>query len=127
MVSANLWLFSDPKDAHAELRLEVGFFYAGLLRRKNALSCIALSLAVYAVVSIQWFLFGYSLTFSPTASKFIGNFKHFGFIGVLEKPIESIPNATVPPLIFAVYQWVKRFLPHRISDLLQLSDRCLQL
>jgi Amt family ammonium transporter len=68
------------------------------------LSCIALSLAVYAVVSLQWYLIGYSLTFSPTASSFIGNFKHFGFIDVLEKPIASIPNATVPPLVFAIYQ-----------------------
>lgn len=90
---------ADAFDFHA-----VGFFYAGLLRRKNALSCIALSFAVYAVVSFQWFLFGYSLTFSPTASKFIGNFKHFGLKGVLANPIPSIPNASIPPLVFAIYQ-----------------------
>lgn len=31
----------------------VGFFYSGLLRRKNALSMIMLSVAVLAVVSFQ--------------------------------------------------------------------------
>lgn len=32
----------------------VGFFYSGLLRRKNALSMIYLSMATLAVVSVQW-------------------------------------------------------------------------
>lgn len=90
---------SDP-----DIRGTVGFFYAGLLRRKNALSCIALSVAVYAVVTIQWFLFGYSLAYSPTASKFIGDFKHFGLKNVLEKPIPAIANGTIPPIVFAIYQ-----------------------
>ena len=31
----------------------VGFFYSGLLRRKNALSMIFLSMAVLAIVSFQ--------------------------------------------------------------------------
>ena len=29
--------------------------YSGLLRRKNALSMLFLSLAVYSVISVQWF------------------------------------------------------------------------
>ena len=68
----------------------VGFFYSGLLRRKNALSMIYLSVASIAVVSFQvrltracrsprahdapqWFFWGFSLTFSDTGSKFIGD------------------------------------------------------
>lgn len=36
----------------------VGLFYSGLLRRKNALSMIFLSMAGVAVGSFQWFFWG---------------------------------------------------------------------
>ena len=53
----------------------VGFLYGGLTRRKNALTVILQNFLVYAIVSIQWVVWGYSLTFGPAAggSHFIGN------------------------------------------------------
>ncbi|KAK7528875.1 ammonium transporter AmtB-like domain-containing protein [Phyllosticta citriasiana] len=45
----------------------VGFFYSGLARRKSALSLIWLSIMATAVVSFQWFFWGYSLAFSHSA------------------------------------------------------------
>ncbi|PBL02719.1 ammonium transporter [Armillaria gallica] len=80
----------------------VGFFYSGLLRRKNALSMIYLSMMTIAVVSFQWFFWGFSLTFSEEGSKFIGNLKYFGLKGVLEKP--SIASDKIPSIVFCVYQ-----------------------
>lgn len=80
----------------------VGFFYSGLLRRKNALSMIFLGVAVLATVSFQWFFWGYSLAFSETASPFIGDLKYFALKGVLEKP--SIGSNRIPALLFCVYQ-----------------------
>ncbi|KAF4616660.1 hypothetical protein D9613_008344 [Agrocybe pediades] len=80
----------------------VGFFYSGLLRRKNALSMIYTSLASIAVVSFQWFFWGYSLAFSDTASPYIGDLKHFGLKGVLEQP--SIGSSRIPALLFCIYQ-----------------------
>ncbi|KAK0206714.1 ammonium transporter [Desarmillaria ectypa] len=80
----------------------VGFFYSGLLRRKNALSMIYLSMMTIAVVSFQWFFWGFSLTFSETGSRFIGDLKYFGLKGVLEKP--SIGSAKIPSIVFCVYQ-----------------------
>ncbi|KAF7350126.1 Ammonium transporter [Mycena venus] len=53
----------------------VGFFYSGLLRRKNALSMIYLSMMTVAVVSFQWFFWGFSLAFSETGSAYIGDLK----------------------------------------------------
>lgn len=46
----------------------VGLFYSGLLRRKNALSMIFLSMAGVGVGSFQWFFWGYSLAFADNAS-----------------------------------------------------------
>ncbi|KAJ7020073.1 ammonium transporter AmtB-like domain-containing protein [Mycena alexandri] len=61
----------------------VGFFYSGLLRRKNALSMIYLSMMTVAVVSFQWFFWGFSLAFSETGSAFIGDLKPFYLIFLL--------------------------------------------
>ena len=51
----------------------VGLFYAGLVRRKNIISMIALSFVVLAVVSIFWMVIGYSLAFGPDIGGVIGN------------------------------------------------------
>jgi len=80
----------------------VGFFYSGLLRRKNALSMIYLSMMCMGVVSFQWFFWGYSLTFSENASKFIGDLEHFGMKGVLGQP--SVASSRIPAIVFSVYQ-----------------------
>lgn len=80
----------------------VGFFYSGLARRKSALSLIWLSIMATAVTSFQWFFWGYSLTFSHKAGRFIGALDNFGFINVLAQP--SVGSARIPDLLFAVYQ-----------------------
>jgi len=80
----------------------VGFFYSGLLRRKNALNMIYLSMMTVAMVSFQWFFWGYSLAFSDTASPYIGNLKFFGLRNVLDQP--SIASPRVPAIVFCVFQ-----------------------
>ncbi|KAI0255270.1 ammonium transporter [Lactifluus subvellereus] len=80
----------------------VGFFYSGLLRRKNALSMIWLSMMTLAVVSFQWFFWGFSLAFSDTANSYIGDLRYFGLKGVLAQP--SIGSSRIPSLMFCVYQ-----------------------
>jgi Amt family ammonium transporter len=80
----------------------VGFFYSGLARRKSALSLIWLSMMSTAVVSFQWFFWGYSLAFSHTAGKFIGDLENIGFRNVLAAP--SVGSPKIPDLLFAVYQ-----------------------
>ncbi|CDO77542.1 hypothetical protein BN946_scf184912.g41 [Trametes cinnabarina] len=80
----------------------VGFFYSGLLRRKNALSMIWASMMTLAVVSFQWFFWGFSLAFSDTADAYIGDLRYFGLKGVLEKP--SIGSTRIPSIVFCVFQ-----------------------
>lgn len=80
----------------------LGFFYSGLLRRKNALSMIFLSIAVFGIVSFQWFFWGYSLSFAPDASKFIGTLSNFGLKNVDLQP--SIGGPKIPALGYCVYQ-----------------------
>jgi len=80
----------------------VGFFYSGLARRKSALSLIWLSLMSIAVVSFQWFFWGYSLAFSHSAHSFIGDLSNFGFKEVLGQV--SVGSPFIPDLLYAVYQ-----------------------
>lgn len=80
----------------------VGFFYSGLARRKSALSLIWLSMMSIAVVSFQWFFWGYSLTFSHTGSSFIGDLSNFALIKTLAQP--SVGSSKIPDLLFCLYQ-----------------------
>ncbi|KAL7410359.1 ammonium transporter AmtB-like domain-containing protein [Mrakia frigida] len=80
----------------------VGFFYSGLLRRKNALSMMYLSMAGLAVVSFQWFFWGYSLAFSETGSAFIGDLRYFALRNVYEAP--SMGSTRIPASLFMIYQ-----------------------
>ncbi|KAF3169751.1 hypothetical protein TWF225_011234 [Orbilia oligospora] len=77
----------------------VGFFYSGLARRKSALSLIWLSMMSVAVVSFQWFFWGYSLAFSQTSGSYIGDLNHIGLRNVV-----AAPRTFIPDLLYAVYQ-----------------------
>jgi len=55
-----------------------------------------------AVVSFEWFFWGYSLTFSHEAGRFIGALDNFGLMNVLAQP--SVGSDRIPDLLFAVYQ-----------------------
>ena len=43
----------------------LAFFYGGLVRRKNVLATMMQSFFMLCMISIQWVLFGYSLSFGP--------------------------------------------------------------
>ncbi len=63
----------------------LALFYGGLVRRKNILSVMAQCMGIAGLVTILWWLCGYSLSFGAgsSASSFIGNLKDFAmFKGV---------------------------------------------
>jgi ammonium transporter, Amt family len=79
------------------------FLYSGLARRKSALSLIWAVTASNAVCIFQWYFWGYSLAFSPSATNgFIGNLANFGLINVLDNPSPGSP--LIPDLLYAFYQ-----------------------
>lgn len=59
----------------------LALFYGGLVRRKNVLSVLAQCLGIAGMVTILWWLCGYSLSFSGSGA-FIGNFANAMFEGV---------------------------------------------
>jgi Amt family ammonium transporter len=85
----------------------VGFFYGGLVRRKNLVSMITLSLVAFALVSIQWVLFGYSLAFGPDINGIIGGLDLVGLhsVGMDEATIAGV-TLSVPSLMYMAFQLV---------------------
>lgn len=81
----------------------LAFLYAGLARRKSALSLMWACMVAGSVVTLQWYIWGYSLAFSITGtSGFIGDLHHIGLKDVLAAP--SVGSPLVPALLFAFYQ-----------------------
>ncbi len=55
----------------------LGFFYGGLVGRKNALTILMESFFSLGWVTILWVLFGFSLAFGPDVGGLIGNARYF--------------------------------------------------
>jgi Amt family ammonium transporter len=51
----------------------LGFFYGGLVRKKNIAYTIVQCLAIFAVVTLVWTFWGYSLAFGASIGGYIGN------------------------------------------------------
>jgi len=83
----------------------VGFFYGGLVRKKNFIDMITLSFVAFALVSVQWVLIGYSLAFGPDVGGFIGNLQYLGLNGVSMN--DPGPYSTlIPGMLYMVFQLV---------------------
>ena len=81
----------------------LAFFYGGLVRRKNVLATMMQSFFVLCLLSIQWILWGYSLSFGPDKGHIIGSLAWFGLRGVGMAPNPDYA-ATIPHLLFMAYQ-----------------------
>jgi Amt family ammonium transporter len=94
LISAALVLIMTPA---------LAFFYGGLVRRKNVLSTIMYSFVTIAIVTIQWILVGYTLSFGPDINGLIGGLDWFGLTGVGLEP-SSVYGPTIPHQAFMIFQ-----------------------
>ncbi|MCW2121008.1 ammonium transporter [Flavobacterium sp. 7A] len=79
----------------------LGFFYGGMVGKKNVISTMLQSFMAMLIVTILWVLVGFSLSFGTSIGGFIGNpMDYFMFQGV------DIHTAwgTIPFLLFALFQ-----------------------
>jgi len=80
----------------------LAFFYGGMVRKKNMLSVLMQCFIIMCVLSLQWVLFGYSLSFSPGRG-FWGGMSWFGLKGVGFEPFADYA-ATIPHQAFMIFQ-----------------------
>lgn len=82
----------------------LSFFYGGMVSFKNVISTMLQSFIALSVISLLWYLVGFSLAFGESWNGVIGNpMTYFAFRGV-----DLNPNAqfapTFPFLLFALFQ-----------------------
>ncbi len=82
----------------------VGFFYGGLVRLKNLVSTIVQCLAIFAVISLVWALWGYTLALGgASVGGIIGNLSDLGLNNVGYAPNPSY-SSTIPELLYFAFQ-----------------------
>ncbi|MGE5805111.1 MAG: ammonium transporter, partial [Ignavibacteria bacterium] len=81
----------------------LALFYGGLVRQKNVLSVLAQCLGIAGLVTIMWWLFGYSMVFGEGGSAIVGNFKHMFLNGVTSAP-DGNYSYWVSENVFSIYQ-----------------------
>jgi Amt family ammonium transporter len=82
----------------------LGFFYGGMVRKKNVLNTISLSFVTIATVSFVWILWGYSLSFGPDAyGGLIGNLKYIGLFNMKINQHSRYAH-TLPSYAFVAFQ-----------------------
>lgn len=81
----------------------LALFYGGMVRTKNVLSTIMQSFFIIGLISVQWVLWGYSISFGPDINHVIGSLAWFGLndVGQLANPDYA---ATIPHLAFMIFQ-----------------------
>jgi Amt family ammonium transporter len=80
----------------------LAFFYGGLVRRKNMLSVLMQCLMILCLISLQWVVFGYSLSFAP-GNGLIGGLRWLFLNGVGMGPNADYAP-TVPHQAFMMFQ-----------------------
>src|SRR5262245_33679594 len=81
----------------------LGFFYGGMVRKKNILSTLNLSIITMGLIGLQWVLWGYTLAFGTSMGGLIGGLDHLGLNGIGAEP-NAAYAATIPGLAFAAFQ-----------------------
>jgi Amt family ammonium transporter len=81
----------------------LALFYGGMVRKKNLLSTMMMSITIIGVIGVLWVLYGYSLTFGTDHGGIIGGLNFLGLNGVSQEP-SSVYAVTVPQYAFVMYQ-----------------------
>ena len=76
----------------------LAFFYGGLVRSKNALNTMMMSVVSLGFVSILWAIAGYSLAFAP-GNAVVGDLSR-----VFLRGVNLDPQGTIPHVLFMAFQ-----------------------
>lgn len=94
LISSALVLFMTPG---------LAFFYGGLVRKKNMLSVLMQCFMLMCIISVEWVLIGYSMSFGPDVKGWIGDLSWVGLKGVGLEPYADY-STTIPHQAFMIFQ-----------------------
>ncbi len=87
----------------------LALFYGGMVRRKNVLATLMQSFAITCVVTLLWWVVGYSWAFTPGSSRYLGGMSRFLMHGMTfmkddNKLTVSHLALTIPETVYAMFQ-----------------------
>jgi Amt family ammonium transporter len=88
----------------------LALFYGGMVRAKNALSVLMQVFVVFSLVTVLWFIYGYSLAFTE-GNAYFGGFDRLFMKGAMDVPKGEFAMAAtfskgvvIPEILFATFQ-----------------------
>ena len=83
----------------------LALFYGGLVRAKNMLSVLMQVFVIFALISVLWAVYGYSVAFTP-GSAFFGGFDKLFLMGITPDSVAATfsKGVVIPELVFVVFQ-----------------------
>ncbi len=83
----------------------LALFYGGLVRAKNMLSVLMQVMMVFSLITVLWFIYGYSLAFTEGGA-FFGGFDRLFMKGLTVDSVAATfsKGVVVPELMFACFQ-----------------------
>ncbi|WP_396439726.1 ammonium transporter [Limnohabitans sp.] len=88
----------------------LALFYGGLVRSKNMLSVLMQVVVTFSMITVLWFIYGYSLAFTE-GNAFIGGFDRLFMKGIWDNAAGTFANAAtfskgvvIPEISFAAFQ-----------------------
>jgi Amt family ammonium transporter len=88
----------------------LALFYGGLVRSKNMLSVLMQVVVTFSLITVLWFVYGYSLAFTE-GNAFIGGFDRLFMKGIWDNVAGTFANAAtfskgvvIPEISFAAFQ-----------------------
>lgn len=84
----------------------LALFYGGMVRKKNVLATIMQSFAITCLVTVLWFMFGYSLAFSDGGgiNSYLGGTSKFFHHGITTSSLWLPGVANIPEFVFSMFQ-----------------------
>jgi Amt family ammonium transporter len=87
----------------------LALFYAGMVRKKNILATLMQSFAITCLVTVLWWICGYSLAFTPGSTPYIGSLhsaflNHVVYMHDAMKESVSHLGTTIPETVYAMFQ-----------------------
>jgi len=84
----------------------LALFYGGMVRKKNVLATIMQSFAITCLVTVLWFMFGYSLAFSDGGGmqNYLGGFSKFFHHGITTSTLWLPGVSNIPEFVFSMFQ-----------------------
>ena len=88
----------------------LALFYGGLVRSKNMLSVLMQVFSIFALITVLWAIYGYSLAFTQ-GNAFFGGFDRLFLKGIFDSATGSVANAAtfskgvvIPEFVFVAFQ-----------------------